>query len=246
MSSAPESVVKTLTPTGKLRVAINLGNPILAGKNAATGEPIGVSVDLARELARRLNVEIEFVPFDAAGKVVAAISANQVDVGFYAIDPKRGLDTLFTAAYVVIEGAYMVRNESPIQNNSEVDRVGNRVVVGLGSAYDLFLTRELKQAEIVRAPTSPAVTDVFMEQKCEVAAGVKQQLQADAKRISGVRLLEGRFMEIKQAMATPRSREAAHAYLVDFIEEMKRSGFVAEALSRHGIKGAAVAALTSH
>jgi polar amino acid transport system substrate-binding protein len=245
MPSTPESVVKTLTPTGKLRAAINLGNPILAGKDAVTGEPIGVSVDLARELARRLDVAIELFPFEAAGKVVEAISANRVDVGFYAIDPKRGMDTLFTAAYVVIEGVYMVRSESPLQNNSEVDRKGNRVVVGLNSAYDLFLTRELKQAEIVRAPTPPAVMEIFMKENCEVAAGIKQQLEADAKRIPGLRLLEGRFMEIKQAMATSKSREAAHAYLISFIEEMKRSGFVAEALSRHGIKGAAVAALTN-
>jgi polar amino acid transport system substrate-binding protein len=239
---APESVVKALTPTGKLRAAVNLGNPILAGKDAATGAPAGV--DLARELARRLNVAVELVPFDSAGKEVEAISTNSVDIGFYAIDPKRGLDTLFTAAYIVIEGAYMVPSASPIQNNSEVDRAGNRVVVGLGSAYDLYLTRELKHAEIVRAPTSPAVVDVFIQQKCEVAAGVKQQLEADAKRISGVRLLDGHFMEIRQAMATPKSRAAAHAYLCDFIEEMKRSGFVADALARHRIKGAAVAALT--
>ncbi len=244
MSPAPESVVKTLTPSGKLRAAINSGNPILAGKDAATGVPTGVSVDLARELARRLNVPIELVPFDAAGKVVEAISTNSVDIGFYAIDPKRGLDTLYTAAYILIEGVYMVPSESPIQNNSEVDRAGNRVVVGLGSVYDLYLTRELKHAEIVRAPTSPTVTDVFIQQKCEVAAGVKQQLEADAKRIPGLRLLPGRFMEIRQAMATPKSRAPAHAYLIDFIEEMKRSGFVAESLARHRIKGAAVAPLT--
>jgi polar amino acid transport system substrate-binding protein len=243
-AAAPESVVKTLAPTGKLRAAINLGNPILAGKDATTGAPIGVSVDLARELARRLNVPLELVAFDSAGKVVDAVSANKVDVAFYAIDPKRGLDTLFTAAYVVIEGAYMVPNASPIKDNSEVDRAGNRVVVGLGSAYDLYLTRELKHATLVKAPTSPTVTDVFIEQKCEVAAGVKQQLEADAKRVPGVRLLPGRFMEIKQAMATPKSREAAHSYLVAYIEEMKRTGFVADALARHKIKGAAVGELT--
>jgi len=244
-AAAPDSVVKTLAPTGKLRAAINLGNPILAGKDAATGAPIGVSVDLARELAKRLNVPLELVPFDAAGKVVEAVGANRVDIGFYAIDPKRGLDTLFTAAYVVIEGAYMVPDGSPIHDNSEVDRAGNRVVVGLGSAYDLYLTRTLKHATLVKAPTSPTVTDVFIEQKCEVAAGVKQQLQADAKRVPGLRLLPGRFMEIRQAMATPRSREAAHAYLIDFVEEMKRSGFVADALSRHKIEGAEVGELTS-
>ena len=243
MSLAPEFVVKTLTPTGKLRAAINLGNPVLAGTDAATGAPTGVSVDLARELAQRLNVAIELVPFDTAGKVVEAIRANSVDIGFYAIDPKRGLDTLFTAAYVVIEGAYMVPNASPIQNNSEVDHAGNRVVVGIDSAYDLYLTRELKHAEIVRVPTSEAVVDDFLQQKCEVAAGVKQQLEGDAKRVSGVRLLDGHFMEISQALATPKSRVQALAYLKDFIEEMKRSGFVADALARHRIKGAAVAAL---
>ncbi len=147
--------------------------------------------------------------------MVEAISANQVDIGFYAIDPKRGLDTLFTDAYVVIEGAYMVPSGSPIKDNSEVDRAGNRVVVGLGSAYDLYLTRELKQAKIVRAPTSPTVVDVFLQQKYEVAAGVKQQLEADMKRVSGVRLLPGHFMEIRQALATPKNREAAHAYLIE-------------------------------
>jgi len=240
--AAPESVIKALTPTGKLRAAINLGNPILAGKDAVTGAPAGVSVDLARELARRLNAQLELVPFNAAGKVVEAISANQVDIGFYAIDPKRGIDTLFTDAYVVIEGAYMVPTSSPIKNNSEVDRAGNRVVVGLGSAYDLYLTRELKQATIVRAPTSPTVVEVFLEQKYEVAAGVKQQLEADMKRVSGVRLLPGHFMEIRQSLATPKNREAAHAYLTSFIEEMKSTGFVAEALARHHIEGAAVAA----
>jgi polar amino acid transport system substrate-binding protein len=242
-TEVPESVVKTLAPTGKLRAAINVGNPILAGKDATTGALTGVSVDLARELARRLNVPLELVPFDAAGKVVEAIGANQVDIGFYAIDPKRGQDTLFTAAYVVIEGAYLVRNQSPIRNNSEVDRAGNRVVVGRGSAYDLYLTRELKHAEIVRVPTSPMVTDVFIQQKYEVAAGVKQQLEADAKRTPGVRLLDGHFMEIRQAMATPKNRAAAQAYLIDFIEEMKRSGFVAAALARHKITGAALAPL---
>ena len=123
---------------------------------------------------------------------------------------------MFTAAYIVIEGAYMVPKESPIQNNNEVDRAGNRVVVGRGSAYDLYLIRELKHAEIVRAPTSPTVVDVFIQQKCEVAAGVKQQLEADTKRVSGVRLLPGHFMEINQALATPKSREPAHAYLVRF------------------------------
>jgi polar amino acid transport system substrate-binding protein len=141
----------------------------------------------------------------------------------------------------VIEGAYLVPQGSPIRNNAEVDRDGVRVVVGAGSAYDLYLSRELRHAQIVRAPTSPAVVDTMVAQKVEVAAGVKQQLAADAKRVSGVRLLEGRFMVINQAMATPRGRAAGARYVAEFVEEMKASGFVASALQRHGIEGAAIA-----
>ena len=231
-----------LAPSGTLRAAINLGNPILATRDAATAEPRGVSVDLARELASRLGVPVELVVYPAAGKVVEGIRAGAWDIGFFAIDPVRAADIDFTSAYVVIEGAYLVSQNSAITRNEEVDRDGVRVVVGLGSAYDLYLTRELKHAKIVRAATSPAVTDMMVANTIEVAAGVKQQLEADAKRLPGLRLLDGRFMVINQAMAVPKGRDpAAVAYLRQFVQEMKASGFVAQALARHGIDGAAVA-----
>ena len=241
--SAPDpraGAVEELAATGKLRAAINFGNPILASRDAS-GEPRGVSVDLAREAARRLGLTIELVQFNSAGAVVEAVKARQVDLAFVAIDPVRAADMDYTAPYVIIEGAYMVRNSSPLQRNDEVDRSGTRVVVGRGSAYDLFLTRELKAATLVRAPTSPAVTDMFLADNVEVAAGVKQQLEADAKRVGGVRLLPGRFMVIEQAMGVPKGRTAAQAWLSGFIEEMKASGFVAAALQRHRIEGALVA-----
>ena len=241
-ATPPPAPVSVLAPLGKLRAAINFGNPILATKEATTGEARGVSVDLARELGRRLGVPVELVLFAAAAKVVEAVKDAQVDVGFVAIDPVRGADMLQTPAYVVIEGAYLVRDTSPIKSNAEVDRVGNRIAVGNGSAYDLFLTREIKAATLVKAPTSPAVTDTFLAQNLEVAAGVKQQLQADAKRLPGLRLLDGRFMVINQAMGIPKGREAGLQYARDFVEEMKASGFVAQALKRHRIEGAAVAA----
>ncbi len=234
-------VVRALAPDGRLRAAINFGNPILANKDAKTGEPIGVSVDLARELGRRLNVPVDLVTFTAAGKVVEAITANEVAIAFVAIDPQRALSTFYTAAYVVIEGAYLVRNDSTLKANEEVDRVGIRVAAAKGSAYDLYLSRELKNAKITHAPTSQAVTDTFLAQSLEVAAGVKQQLQMDAARLPGLRLLPGRFMVINQAMGTPISRAVAGDYLKAFIEEMKASGFVAASLQRHGIEGAAVA-----
>ena len=237
----PPAVISDLAPTGKVRAAINFGNPILASKNPATGEASGVSVDLARELGKRLGVPVELVTFDAAGKVAEAVKAKSVDIAFVAIDPVRAADTTFTGPYVIIEGAYLVRNDSPIKANSEVDRSGVKVAAGKGSAYDLYLTRELKQATIVRAPTSPQVVDFFIAEKLDVAAGVKQQLQMDAKRVPGVKLLDGRFMVINQAMGTPRGRDAGAEYLARFVEEMKASGFVAEALKRHNIEGALVA-----
>jgi ABC-type amino acid transport substrate-binding protein len=235
---------QAFAPTGKLRASINLGNPILANRHAATGQPYGVSVDLATELARRLELELACVVFDAAGKSVEAVKNEQADVGFFAIDPLRGQGIAFTAAYVLIEGSYLVREHSPLQRNEEVDQSGVRVAVGQGSAYDLYLTRELKHAEIVRAPTSPTVVEVFVEQQLDVAAGVKQQLQTDMQRFTGLRLLPGRFMVIQQAMGLPKSRsEEAASFLREFIEEMKGSGFVADALRRHGIEGASVAPL---
>lgn len=238
---APAAAVSELAPTGRLRAAINFGNPVLASKDAATGEARGVSVDLSRELARRLGVPLDLVTYNAAGRVVDALKTGAWDVAYVAIDPVRANQISYSPPYVVIEGAYLVRQDSPLRSNAEVDRTGVRVAAATGSAYDLYLSRELKQAKIVRAPTSPAVTDLFVAQGLEVAAGVKQQLEADARRIPGLRLLEGRFMVINQAMGTPKGREAGARYLRDFIEEMKASGFVARALERHRIEGAAVA-----
>ena len=239
--SADADIVRALAPDGRLRAAVNFGNPILANKDEKTGESVGVSIDLARELGRRLNIPVDLVTFTAAGKVVEAVTANEVSIAFVAIDPQRAVSTLYTAPYVVIEGAYLVRTDSPLKANEEVDRAGQRIVTAKGSAYDLYLTREIKNATIVHAPTSQAVTDTFLAQNMEVAAGVKQQLQMDAARVPGVRLLPGRFMVINQAMGTPIARAAAGEYLKAFIEEMKASGFVAASLERHGIKGAAVA-----
>ena len=240
-TSIDPSVRAAFTPTGVLRASINLGNPILAGKTAS-GEPVGVSIDLARAFAERLGVTCELVVFDTAGKSVDAVKANQADIGFFAIDPLRGDGIRFTAPYVLIEGAYLVRQDSPLKENAEVDAAGRRVMVGKGSAYDLFLSRELKAASIERAVSSPAVVDTFIAQNADVAAGVKQQLEADAARIGGLRLLPGRFMVIQQAMGTPASRgEAAQQALATFVEDCKASGFVADALKRHGIQGAIVA-----
>lgn len=235
------AILSSFAPTGKLRASINLGNPILANADASE-KPFGVSVDLATELARQLGVELELVVVEAAGKSVEVVTADQADIGFFAIDPARGAEIAFTAPYVLIEGYYLVRNESPLRFNSEVDAAHNRVVVGNGSAYDLYLTRTLKNAQILRSPTSPSVVATFLSEGVEVAAGVRQQLESDAAKLGGLRLLNERFMVIQQAMGVRKSRgpEAA-AFLARFVERMKGQGFIDRALRRHGISGASVA-----
>lgn len=234
-------LVSAFAPAGVLRASINLGNPILAGTDEA-GRPRGVSVDLAQAFAGRLGVPLELVVFDTAGKSVDAVTNERADIGFFAIDPVRGAGIAFTSPYVLIEGCYVVRAPSPIRTNEDVDREGIHVTVGAGSAYDLHLTRELRHATLVRAPSSPAVVDTFVEQQLDVAAGVKQQLQADMQRHPGLRMLDGHFMVIRQAMGTPKSRgpDAART-LSAFVESMKSNGFVAQALQRHGVRGASVA-----
>lgn len=239
--TASTELVKTFTPSGPLRATINLGNPILARRDAG-GAPQGVSVDLARRLAERLGVELQLVVLDSAGLAVETVTEERADVGFFAIDPKRAAGIAFTDAYVLIEGAYLVRQDSPLTMAADVDRPAHRVTVGRGSAYDLFLTRELKAASIQRAPTSPAVVQTFLDNGDDVAAGVRQQLEMDARRHGGLRLLPESFMVIRQAMGLPGGRgEAAARFLRNFVEDMKREGFVAQALERHGIEGAVVA-----
>jgi polar amino acid transport system substrate-binding protein len=240
-SSAPPAVVADLAPKGRLRAAINFGNPVLAVRDPATGAPGGISVDLACELAGRLGVPIEFVRYDAAGKVVEGLKSAAWDVCFLAIDPLRATDIHFTVPYAVIEGVYLVAEGSPIRGNPDVDRPGTRVGVIVGSAYDLFLSRELKHATIVRAPDAAAVMDLWVAGGLDAVAGVKPQLEADAKRVPGLRLLPQRFMAINQAMGTPRDRDAGARYLRAFVVEAKESGFIAQAFARNRIDGAAMA-----
>ena len=233
----PPETVRDIAPSGTLRAAINFGNPVLAQK-----EPLGgVSIDLARELARRLGVPLELVTYDAAGKVTADARSGAWDVAFVARDPERAKDIEFTAPYVIIEGGYLVPAASPLQRVEDVDRDGVRIAVGRGSAYDLYLSRTIKRATFVRAPTSPAAIELFVKDRLEAAAGVKQPLLEYARTHPETRMLPGRFMVIEQAMAVARGRPLAARYLSDFVDEMKASGFVAAALQKSGQRDAAVA-----
>jgi polar amino acid transport system substrate-binding protein len=233
-------VLNDLAPTGKLRAAINLGNSVLAQTDAA-GQPKGVTVDLARELSRRLGVPLEMITFDAAGKVFNALKEGAWDIAFLAIEPVRAAEIEFTAPYVLIEGTYMVPKNSPLKEIADVDRPGVRIAVATGSAYDLFLSRTIKQATLVRSKTGGDSMDMFLRDGLEAAGGVKQPLVEFAAAHPQVRVMDGRFMAIQQAMGTPKGRLAGADCLRGFIEEMKASGFVADALKRSNQPDAVVA-----
>jgi polar amino acid transport system substrate-binding protein len=241
VSTVPPDVLKDLAPTGKLRAALNFSNIVLVQKDPATGAPRGVTPDLAAELARRLGVPLEPVPFESAGRVTDALKTGAWDIAFLAIEPARAAEISFTAAYVLIEGGYMVPKDSPLKVIADVDRAGVRIAVARGSAYDLYLTRNLKSAELVRYPTGDEAMAKFVADKIDAAAGVKQPLVLHAKANPNLRVMDGRFQVIEQAMGTPKGRDAGARYLRTFVEEMKASGFVADSLKRSNQPDAAVA-----
>jgi polar amino acid transport system substrate-binding protein len=236
---SPEAV-REIAPSGRLRAAINYGNIVLASRNQA-GELSGVSVDLANALGERLGVPVDLLPFDTAGKVSAVAGQDVWDVAFLAIDPVRAGDIAFTSPYVLIEGTYAVPEASVLRTIEDVDREGAQIAVGRGSAYDLYLTRKLKRASIRRAATSEDAIKLFVEQKLDAVAGVRQPLELFAKENSAFRVVPGRFMAIEQAIGVPKGREHASRFLVAFIEKLKSNGFVAEALARHRQTDAVVA-----
>jgi polar amino acid transport system substrate-binding protein len=248
MSQAPHSdVIQQLAPSGTLRAAINLGNPVLAQRDVATGELGGVSVDLARDVASQLKVPVQFVPYDAAGKVFEALQSRAWDVAFLAIDPKRATEIAFTAPYVIIEGSYMVGKSSPLQTIADVDHAGVRIAVGNGSAYELYLSRTLEHAQLVRLPTGSEAIAAFLRDGLEAVAGVKSPLQKFARDRADLRVMDGRFMAIEQAMGMPKGRGNSESagralqFLRAFVEDAKASGLVAAGLARSGQHDAQVA-----
>lgn len=240
-NSSPLNEKVALAPTGVLRVAINTGNPLLAALSDS-GEPFGVSVDIAQDLGRELGVPVVLKTCARAADAVAMVSQDEADLGFFAVDRERADGIMFSAPYVLIEGAYLVKQNSPITNNYAVDQAGNRVVVSQGSAYDHYLTRALQNAEIDRGAGPHNVVQTFLASDAHVAAGIRPQLLEACERTPGLHVLPGRFMVIEQALAIPLAREPeALEQLSGYIRTVVDSGFVADLLQRHEIKGARVA-----
>jgi polar amino acid transport system substrate-binding protein len=236
-----ESLRAEMAPKGALRAAVNFGNPSIAQRDPAGGDPRGVGPDLARELARRLGVPTRYVAYETAGKVADDAQKDVWDVAFLAIDPQRAATISFSPAYVEIGGTYLVRADSPLRRIDEFDRKDIRVAVALGSGYDLYLSRTLKNVELVRTANSQLAVDRFLADRLDAVAGVRELLTRNAKSRPGLRVIEENFMVIRQAAAVPKGHDAAAAYLGEFIEDAKASGFVADAVKRSGSTDATVA-----
>ncbi|MGW0117669.1 transporter substrate-binding domain-containing protein [Streptomyces sp. NPDC003327] len=231
------AIAADLAPTGTLRASVNLGNPVLA--QGTTEAPTGITVDLAREIGERLGLPVEFLCFDAARKSYEAMARGRADLCFLAVDPAREKDVAFTEPYVVIEGVYVVPRASGLVTVADVDAPGVRIGVKQGSAYDLFLSRELAHARVVRGAEG---VDVFREEGLEAGAGIRQPMVAYVAAHDDVRLIDGRFMEIRQAVGTTVARTPQTvAFLRSVVAELKANGFVTDALRRSGQDPALVA-----
>jgi polar amino acid transport system substrate-binding protein len=230
-----------LAPTGKLRVGINAANFLLVSKYVPGAEPHGVAPDLGRELGRRLGVPVEFVVFDSPGKLADAGKTGTWDVAFLGNEPQRANEIAFTAAYLEIPVTYLVPAESPIQTIADVDREGVRVAVMEKSAYDLFLTRNLKHAQLQRATSIDGSYKLFVHESLDALAGLKPRLVIDAEKLPGSRVLEGQVTAVRQSAGTLHGREAGAKYLCEFIEDVKATGYVARLIAEYGVRGVSVA-----
>ncbi len=239
------AVRSDLAPTGRLRVGLNYSNFLLVGKDPITGNPRGIVVDLAQELGRRIGVPVEFVGYESPGKVADAVKTGAWDIAFFAAEPARAAEIAFTAAYLEIEATYLVPAGSSLHSIEDVDREGVRISVSNRSAYELYLSRTLQRAELLRVDGIEASFKQFVAQKLDALAGLRPRLVADAEKLPGSRVLEGRFTAIQQAIGTPKSREAGARYLREFVEDVKASGLVAKAIERHGVHGVSVAPAAS-
>jgi polar amino acid transport system substrate-binding protein len=230
-----------LAPSGRIRVGLNYQNFLLVLKDAPDGSPAGIASDMGRELGRRAGLPVDFVRFEKAGLLADAVSDDAWDVAFLGAEPQRADKIAFSAAYLEIPVTFLVPPGSPIRDIAEVDREGVRIAVAEKSAYDLFLTRSMKHAKLLRVPGIPESYQLFAGEKLEALSGLKPQLVADAERMPGSRVLEGQATAVQQAAGVPRARSHAAAWLKALIEDLKASGFVERTIRKHGVRGVTVA-----
>jgi polar amino acid transport system substrate-binding protein len=233
----PQDAAAELAPTGALRAAINLGNFLLVTGRSADGAPEGVAPDLAAEIAARLSVAVEYVPFARPNALADAAEDGVWDIGLIGAEPARAEKIAFTAAYVEIEAAYLVQPGSAIERLEQVDQPGVRIAVLAKAAYDLWLERNIERATLVRSTTADGASKLFADGDADVLAALRPGLITDLDRFPGARILDGKFTAVQQAIGTPRKNAAGAAFLQSFVEEAKRSGLVARLIERHGMTG---------
>ena len=232
-----QSLAAELAPHGVLRAAINMSNFLLVTGRSPSGDPDGVSPDMARAIADRLGVPVKYVPFPKPGELADAVDTDAWDIGLIGAEPARAEKIAFTPAYVEIEATYLVPAGSPIQSIDQVDKPGIRIAVTARSAYDLWLERNIKQATLVRSDSLASATEKFINDKLDVLAGLRPGLLGDVAKIPGARILPGQFSAVQQAVGTPRKNTAGAKFLRDFVEEAKASGLVAKLIEKHGVVG---------
>jgi polar amino acid transport system substrate-binding protein len=240
-SNVPPDVIAELAPTGVLRAGINMANFLLVSGKGDAGKPEGVAPDMAREIALRLGVPVAYVPFARPGELAEAAGQGVWDIGLIAAEPARAATIAFSPAYAEIEATYLVPAGSPIRSIDKVDRPGMRIAIAARSAYDLWLTRHLRHAELVRSGSLDASFEQFVADKLDALAGLRPRLLQDLEKLPGARILDGQFTAVQQAVGTAKANQAGAAFLHDFVEEAKASGLVARLIERHHIRGLSVA-----
>ncbi|MBN9540826.1 MAG: ABC transporter substrate-binding protein [Reyranella sp.] len=236
-----DKVRNELAPTGVLRAGINLSNFLLVTGRSDKGDPVGVAPDMAQAIADRLGVPAQLIPFKSPGELADQAGKDIWDIGLIGAEPQRAEKISFTAAYVEIEATYMVPAGSPIASIADVDRKGVRIAVSARSAYDLWLENNIRNATLVRVSGLDAAFQTFLADKLDVLAGLRPGLLKDVEKAPGLKILEGKFTAVQQAVGTARPNSAGAAFLADFVEEAKKSGLVARLIERHKVKGLSVA-----
>lgn len=233
----PQQVVSELAPTGVLRAAINMGNFLLVTGRNPSGDPEGVAPDMAREIAMRIGVPVAYVPYSRPGELADAAGSGVWDIGLIGAEPARAEKIAFSAAYVEIEATYLVPAGSPLKSVAAVDRAGVRIAVTARSAYDLWLERNIKHAQLVRSEGGDATFRQFVDEKLDALAGLRPRLLEDVAKLPGAKILDGQFTAVQQAVGTARKNAAGAVFLRDFVEEAKSSGLVARLIERHRVVG---------
>jgi polar amino acid transport system substrate-binding protein len=232
-----EPARSALAATGKLRAGMNLSNGLFTTKDATTGELRGVSVDLMRELASRLGVPVELVVHATPGDVTDAVDRGTWDVAILAIEQSRAEKIAFSPPMTEIEATYLVHKDSPLRTVAQVDAPGIRISTPDKAGYELYLTRTLRSASLVRAKNTAAAIELFNARGAQALAGLKPALLESIDTMPDARFVDGNFMTVNHGIGTQRDRVAAAAYLKSFVDEMNASGFVARSIERHGVKG---------